>query len=449
MNLLLAVCLIVLLALLAYLVQKSLHSTLPNSQGRGEGSVSTTRDWPTSVPRLYETESGPELSTIMTSHEAMRVRKLPRVMVFPFLDRSHSPDENAVGAALARLIIRNLMLDPGMSVRGPEDVPLTPLDEFDMQAPPRLVAAHMRIGGTVELTGQGLAVRLEARDHSQTRTVALAAPTLEEVIERIMNGLPGLLGLERPLNSAARRVVVPDARAFTKYGHLVLMDDSDEQRTHRALKLWREHPEFSLLLHLLDDDILDPLSPYLDGFQHDPCDAQLAFLLFCRLWDSEGYQPAALQYARRAIELSPGHGKAHMVATHAAHPAANMLHHAELGYQLLPGNAFAITNYVQKLKRHHAPPDRIAEIALEGVYWDPEDPSNYEQLISIHKARREYRRALLIARQLQGIYDAMSPRTRYCLEQDPQQRERLRRGLWDPAAENRALIWSLERLVRP
>jgi hypothetical protein len=169
-------------------------------------------------------------------------------------------------------------------------------------------------------------------------------------------------------------------------------------------------------------------------------------LLFLAYWESRGPQPEAMQFCRRAIELSPGHGKAHMCAPHAADPSVNMILHSDLGYRLLPGNTFAINNYILNLMEQNAPAEQIMTLAEEGIRTDPHDPSNYNRMIEVCVELKDFRRALSVAERLQKHFEPkMHPRTLECLMQNPIRAEKLRSGEYDPAAENRQQIAQLRQ----
>src|SRR5262249_1956925 len=151
---------------------------------------------------------------------------------------------------------------------------------------------------------------------------------------------------------------------------------------------------FSVLAWEVDDELPEARDVYLEALQHDPQNAQLCFLTFCSVWRSQGPQPDALQFCRKAVELSPGHGKAHMCLPHAAIADPDLLRHSELGYRLLPNNPFAVNNYILYLRRYGASGEKLIELAEEGIAVDPEDPGCYVQMIDLLCKNREYRAAL-------------------------------------------------------
>jgi DNA-binding SARP family transcriptional activator len=114
-----------------------------------------------------------------------------------------------------------------------------------------------------------------------------------------------------------------------------------------------------------------------------------------------------------------------------------MLHHSHLGYWLLPGNSFAITNFILRKSDEGGPADELIPLAREGIACDPRDPSNHELLIGLYLDRQDYTQALAACEQLQKLYEPMDERTLYCLKQNPKRARQIEAGVYDPAARNR------------
>jgi tetratricopeptide (TPR) repeat protein len=208
-------------------------------------------------------------------------------------------------------------------------------------------------------------------------------------------------------------------------------------------------PGFAVVAWEVDGDLPLARDVYLEALRHDPYNAQLCFDAFCTVWRSQGPQADALQFCRKAIELSPGHGKAHMCAPHAAVPEADMLRHSELGYRLLPGNPFAVNNFLISLRKAGISSDKMMELAEEGIAADPCDPGCYLQMIDLFVKNEEYQAALEIAQRLQKLFEpVMNERALYCLKQNPARARQIESGQYNPAAENRRRIAELRRLVR-
>ena len=136
------------------------------------------------------------------------------------------------------------------------------------------------------------------------------------------------------------------------YGKIPMRASSTRESSQAAASLFRRNPAFVAALWAVDRDYEPRYRELLlMGLRNDPYNAYLCFLLFTTTWQARGHEPAALQFIRHAIALAPGHGKSHMCAPHAAHPDVSMLPHSELGYRLLPGNTFAINNYITNLSK--------------------------------------------------------------------------------------------------
>ena len=405
--------------------------------------------WPPQVPRLYPKLDSRALSTFLTEAEAARIRSLKRVRVMPLFSESSSPRERAFGTGLARLLMRDLMLVRDLSVRGPEDVPLASYEEVN--ADPSHLMEEALITGRVRLAGGGFRAELElwsSQGEGTVRTVESARfeDFLRSVSTVVAQALGGTVSQEVLRAWHLGRPASP--AHLIRFGELCL---SRPCLTDDVLALRTSDPAFVLPVALLEDDAPERLVHLLRAWEADPYDAQLSFLLFCSTWSGEGEQPEAMQFIRRAIELSPGHGKAHMCALHAASPRADMLRHAELGYTLLPGNSFAISNYIHVLLRSgpERPVERVLELSLEIIALDPKSPDGYLQAIHILRDARRPQDALVFAEELKVLYGPpMDPRTRYCLEQNPRRRDALNDGSWDPAKELAELIVALRRDAR-
>jgi hypothetical protein len=300
--------------------------------------------------------------------------------------------------------------------------------------------------GVARVDSDGVALDL-------TISEADGATNTETVTARMFAGLaePAVRAVLRALRVDVADDIVtkwrtgrPSEEDLSWFGKLVVHQHKlDVLAEVTALR--KKSPRFTLPTQLLAED--DPRTrPLLyRALADDPNDAQLLFDAFCVTWTSKREQPEAMQLVRRAIELAPGHGKAHMCCPHAAHPNADMRFHAELGYRLLPGNPFAANNLVLYLQRHGRGNARAIEIAEEGIRGDPKDPGNYMRLVELYERRGEFAKALENAQVLAQLYGPpMDPRTRYCLEQNPRLRDRLRANRVDMAAGIRSRIAGLE-----
>ncbi len=400
-------------------------------------------EWPAGIPRLYPTLNAAELSDFLTDREYARLKRVPRVMVFPF-----DAPERPLGLALSRLLLRDLLLVPGLSVRGPEDVPTEPLSAF--REDNAYVRSHeAAVGGTLERDNDSWRLRLEIRgpDLGLGRPELSAANPVDLVVPA---GDAVAAALKAPLTPVARegrRHGRPASlESLRRFGRAAAdRRNPDVQREVVALR--RSDPGFSLPASLLDSESAGGKAGILNALDADPFDANLRFSAFIAVWISVAPQPEALQFVRQAIELSPGHGKAHMCAGHAAHPSVDMIRHYRLGYRLLPGNPFAVSNLLLNLKdRPDADPGLLIELAHEGIGHDEEDPSNYHLLIEILEKQGEFRKAIEVAESLRDLLGPpLNERTKYCYEQNPQRKKDLEDGTFDPARELDATLASLRR----
>ena len=398
-------------------------------------------EWPAGVPRLYPNLTDEELSRFLTEEQYLDALAFPRVLILPFGSANRSVREQLVGMGLSRLLIRDLMLVRNVSIRGPEDTP----NDFpdDPEVFPDEEDEDVIITGQMEMADGG---RFSARlwVHQVNRpAIEIAVPQadLADLVEICRRELVrALKGEINPRVEQRWETGRPSSfELLQDFGQLCLAKDDALQSEH-ALSLWKREPEFVLPLHLVG--VREHL---LRGMEFDPNDAQLFFLLFLAFWESAGPQPEAVQFLRRAILLSPGHGKAHMCAPHAADPQVDMLKHSELGYRLLPGNPFAINNYVIYLQNAGKTED-LKQLAHEGIETDPYDHGSYDRLIEIYEAEGDYEKALRYARKLQELYGPpMHPRTRVCLQQNPKRAADLEAG-WDPADDLKRTIRRIHRL---
>jgi hypothetical protein len=403
--------------------------------------------WPEDVPRLYPDLEGVALSQFFSEAQYKAALEFPILTVCPFISEESAERDSFVGVGLARLVARDLMLVRDLSVRGPEDTPSVPfeaLDEFweDRHVMPGTTRRQACVGGVTTVSDSGLKVTLriiKGDGESAIRTIEGA--DFRQVGWDCATAIADVTG--GTVTDDTRRMWEhgrPESmESLARYGWAQMaLEDDDARRCKEQLKLCRSDPAFVIPRYGLDADYCDIAKEYDEGRVQDPFDAQLLFFMFIHYWSGRGdHQPEAVQFLRRAIEISPGHGKAHMCAPHAAHSEARMLHHSHLGYWLLPGNPFAINNYIINLMRAERPISEIAPLAEEGILCDPEDPTNYERLIELLLEAGKLQAALGICERLHELYEPeMRERTLYCLQQNPEVAKQLEAGTYDPAQEN-------------
>lgn len=394
--------------------------------------------WPADLPRLYPALDERELCSFLTREEHTRIAKLPIVGVLPFLSRGGDPADVAFGAGLSRLVLRDLMLVREISVRGPEDTPrcsreeaATLLESDDRQSTWITGAASAAAGKFVaDLT-------LLPPGGARPETMRIQAAELMPFAAQCAAALAKRLGGAVTSQLAQMWRFGRPASAFelSRLGQLVLLEQGVPKASRVAVQVLAQNPALSIGCDFIEGDH-EPnyRAILLEAIRQDPYYAQNYFSLFCTVWESTGPAPHAVQFLRRAIELSPGHGKAHMCAPHAAPPDVNMLPHSDLGYRLLPKNPFAISNYISNLQRAGRPISRILPLAYEGIEADPCDPGNYYRLMGMLEEVGEYQSAIDVAFSLLKLFEPeMNDRAWYCLQQNPVVKQRLLSGKFDPA----------------
>jgi hypothetical protein len=348
-------------------------------------------------------------------------------------------------------MIRNLMLLRDISIHGPEDTSAVPYEAIHeiAQANPR--SGH--VTGIAHCSADGYSLQVEVHRPGQPVQRARVQQEHFKVFLRDCTAtIARLLGstvtatIAKGWNVAQPR----DVNTLIQLGkiHLDFPRQQQVERGQAAQRLLTIDPAFSVAMWHIDKELPGAQQQYLTGLLHDPYNAQLCFLTFCAVWTSRGPQPEALQFCRKAIELSPGHGKTHMCAPHAAQRSVEMLRHSELGYRLLPGNPFAVNNYTLALTEANAPVAQRIALAEEGIAADPRDPGNYLNLIDLCAHPDHYPTALATAERLQQLYEPqMDERALYCLRQNPRMAQLIDSGEYNPAAMNRQLIESLRSRV--
>ncbi len=406
---------------------------------------------PAGVPTLYPNLDPLQLERFLTDLDYAYIKSFDNVYILPFVSRTSEPAHKCFGLGLSRLMIRNLMLLRDVSIHGPEDTP-----EVPYEAVPDLVRTQRQschVTGVADFSPDGYSLQVEAhRPGRQIKQTRVRHKNFRAFLSACSAAVATLLGSNVGERAAeAWDVGQPrDAQSLVQLGkiHFDFKRQQMVERGQAAQKLVNLDPDFAVALWDIDEELPEARRKYFAGLKRDPYNAQLCFMTFCTVWTSKGPQPEALQYCRRAIELSSGHGKAHMCAPHTAQRPVEMLRHAELGYRLLPGNSFAVNNYTLALNRANAPVAKRIELAEEGIAADPRDPGSYARLIELCTSLGDYKTALATAERLQKLYEPkMDERAIYCLRQNPQRAKLIDSGKYDPAAENRRRIADLRSRV--
>lgn len=403
------------------------------------------------VPHLYPDLDSPAFEQFLSDNAYQRIKRLENVYILPFISRNGTSPKMCFGFGLSRAIMRNLMLLNGTSIHGPEDTPESP--DCTVREMARLQPRSCFVAGLVGYRDDGFTLEVEAHRAGQAPQVAeIRQRDFHKFIRKCSSKIARLLGCPIDEETRARwEVGQPRSpKTLLRLGkiHEEFNRNQTIARAESARDLLEYDPDFAVAAWDIDEELPGARKQFFKALELDPYNAQLYFQSFCTLWKSKGPQPEALQFCRKAIEVSPGHGKAHMCAPHAARNPVAMLRHSELGYRLLPGNSFAVNNYTLALKRANAPASQRIELALEGIASDPKHPGNYRLLIELYELISDHRSALKIAEQLQKLYEPrMDERTLYCLRQNPQMAKLIDSGSFDPAAENRQRIAELRNIV--
>ena len=408
------------------------------------------RSEPAGTPTLYPDLNPLQLEQFLAEHDYARIKSFDNVYILPFASRESEPMQICFGLGLARLMIRNLMLLRDVSIHGPEDTWEVPCEAIHdiAQAQPR--SCH--VTGVANVGSDGYSLQVEAhRPGRPVNSTRVRHGNFKAFLSECSSAIAQLLGSKVDESIAkAWNVAQPrNANSLIQLGKIRLdFKQQIVERGRAAQKLLDIDPDFVVPMWDIDQELAGAKQTFLTGPKRDPYNAQLCFLTFLTTWTPKGPQPEALQYCRKAIELSPGHGKAHMCAPHAAQQQVKMLRHSELGYRLLPGNSFAINNYTIALTRANAPAAKRIELAEEGIAADPRDPGSYLRLIEVCTSLGDLETALATAERLQRLYEPkMDERALYCLRQNPWIAKLIDSGEYDPVAENRRRIAELRGRV--
>jgi tetratricopeptide (TPR) repeat protein len=404
-----------------------------------------------SIPSVYPDLDPLQLEQFLKDSDFASIKSFDNVYILPFVSQNSEPAQMCFGLGLSRLMIRNLMLLRDVSIHGPEDTPEVPYEKIHALAEAQPQSCH--VIGIANFGSEGYSLQVEAHRRGQpVRSTHVRHVDFKAFLRECSSAITQLLGstVDASITQAWDVAQPRDANSLVQLGkiHLDFERQQTAERGRAALKLLEIDPDFVTALWDYDEELPGAREEYLSALKRDPYNAQLCFVTFCAVWTSKGPQPEALQFCRRAIELSPGHGKAHMCAPHSAQQPEGMLRHSELGYRLLPGNSFAVSNYTIALTRANAPAGKRIELAQEGIAADPRDPGNYLRLIELCISLGDHQTALATAERLQKLYEPeMDERALYCLRQNPRMAKLIDSGNYDPAAQNRQRIAELRKRV--
>jgi hypothetical protein len=343
--------------------------------------------WPADLPRYYPDIDELQLAQFLSEDEYRRIKSFENVYILPLISRDGPDAEVCFGLGLAHLLIRNLMLLRDVSIHGPEDTAGVPFETAESVIRDKPQSSY--VTGVAGLSGQRFTLRAEIHRPGRPKTTTTVDEAdFRSFLRKCSTSIGEALGssLQTTVKDAWEVGQPRDADSLIRCGALQFNYDRHEakEKAAAAKPALAADPDFVVPVWQIDGELPEARSIYLQALQRDPYNAQLCFTTFCAVWKSQHPQPEAVQFCRKAIELSPGHGKAHMCAPHSAPPNADMIFHSELGYRLLPGNTFAVNNYVIYLEQHGAPVNKLIELAAEGIAADPADPGNYMRMIELY-----------------------------------------------------------------
>ena len=406
------------------------------------------------IPQFYPDADELELAQFLSEDEYARIKTFTDTYILPFVWEGSAPRQLYFGMGLHWLMMRNLMLLRDVSIHGPEDTSSVAVPWEGAKDLSALKPRSCFVSGVAELGGSGYALDITVYRAGRSVNTARArsddwATFVSDCTTKIGQGLGSRL--ETTVADVWTIGQPEDANSLIRCGELeVRFGRKNVPGKLRAVeRALHADPGCALAAMALDQKTPDALRIFIEALKRDPYNAQICFEAFCAVWKSAGPQEEAMQFCRRAIELSPGHGKAHMCAPHAAHPHADMLKHSELGYRLLPGNTFAISNFVHYLERYGAPAEMLIELAEEGIAADPCAPSNYLRMIELYWQAGAYKEALFVAERLQKLFEpVMNERALYCLKQNPEVAQAIESGKYNPATMNRQVIAELRKKLQ-
>ena len=400
---------------------------------------------------LYPGLGPGELEQFLTESDYARIRSFDNVYILPFLSRNGEWAKKCFGLGLSRLLIRNLMLLRDVSIRGPEDTPEAPCEAIHkvVEAQPR--SSH--VTGVASVGGDGYSLQVSIhRPGRPVHTDRVRQTDFPAFLCECSSAIAMLLGSKvgDGQTKAWSEGQPRDANSLIQLGkfHFDFKRQQRVERGRAAKDLLKVDPGFVVALWDYDGELPGAKQEYLAALRRDPYNAQLCFEAFCTIWTSKGPQPVALQFCRKAIELSPGHGKAHMCALRSTATGRDV---AAFGTRL----SAAARQFVRRQQLRHRLGSRERSSREEdrvGQRGNGVGPQKSGQLPASHRALcsslGDHSTGLAIAERLQQLFEpTIDKRALYCLRQNPRIARLIDSGQYDPAAENRRRIAELCKRV--
>ena len=370
-----------------------------------------------------------------------RIARFPIVHILPPFDAGTSTEtERCLAWGLSRQLMRNLMLVRNMSIRGPEDSSWWSHDQMDraLQREPE----DILVTGVLKMeTGFRCDFELHRREQ-KPQQVLVQQRDFRDFLESCTQKLASALKAEvTELTEAGWKVGQPmKMETLLQYGELIDADDGEEGDAENIEPLWEADPAFSIGPARVSDDKSVERLMQNRALQHDAFNAQLMWQLSMSAFDADlEFDMLAFRFKKRAVELSPGHGKAHMCLPHSgANDIAFMLPHSWLAYYLLPDNAYAVNNllgYMRDDSEGRKQIDTLIGLCSDAIRADHENPDGYRFLLNILEESERYEDAMRVAEELMKLYAPdLNPRTRRCMELGARESQWLADG-WDPAKD--------------
>lgn len=339
--------------------------------------------WPEGIPRFYPSIADKDLIPIIPQHVLDERARWPILMILPLASRDSEVDDIALGVGLARQLVYDLLLIPGLSIRGSSETPQVYLEAAHKQRKDRDPTIY--ISGTTT-AGPGF-TRVELSLFLPGRPVALATvihetdfPTFyRNLFLAIAQGCGGQVD-EPFLDKMLRRL--PTRDGLTELGRILVSYSSTSpttkelhDRDEAALRLFHAKTCGTLPLQLLSvaefKNVTEGTVPspklwpeFLQGLVEAPDDIQLlnwmcVVLRSLHFLDNQRHNRVgqkysfpgaeAAQFARRILELSPGFAGGYQQAHNIIHPDTYCFSLARQIYRLRPGDLSAVDAWVDEI----------------------------------------------------------------------------------------------------
>ncbi|MGV3605834.1 MAG: hypothetical protein ACO1RA_05455 [Planctomycetaceae bacterium] len=338
--------------------------------------------WPEGIPCFYPNIADKDLIPIIPQNVLDERARWPILMILPLASRDSEVDDIALGVGLSRQLVYDLLLIPGLSIRGSHETPQVYLEAAHKQRKDRDPTIY--ISGTTT-AGPGF-TRVELSLFLPGRPVALATvihetdfPTFyRNLFLAIAQGCGGQVDDTFVEKMLAR---LPTRDGLTELGRILVSYSSTSptkeeyhQRNSAALRLFHTKTCGTLPLHLLnlfEEELRQtpPMMPIpriwpetLQGLFAAPEDVQLLGIARRTLGYRLAYEhvvsnvktrlvcgPEILQFDRRLLELSPGYAEGYNLSAVDVRDESCRSRFSRQAYRLQPGHLPTIHSCVINL----------------------------------------------------------------------------------------------------